>query len=221
MTTLNLILWSVGVALQAALLILLFRRRLARRMPVFTFIIAFYIVRACLLYGLFSNMERVAYTHLFNALSVVDLFLQILLALEIALHTLREAHSIQPGQSLRVTAMLAAGAVLAALVALAFPIQGRVPLDRGVIFTTLLLLLLLAWMMFARVHGLPRRVAEGFALYGVVAVLAGIARNLAALHRSQTAFIAASYAQTGIYVCIVAFWILTLRPAQTQLTPKG
>lgn len=211
MSTINLSLWVTGLVLQAALLFLLFRRRLARRMPVFTFLFGFYLVRAGLLYALSSESSSVWYGNLYNSLSMADLCLQVLVAAEIAIYALRRTEAWGRANRLRTAAMFSAGIVIAAALAIYFPERGRVPIDRGIVFTTLLMLFLLIWMGVARLGGAPRRVAEGFVAYGVVATLAGIARNIAILHRSRGGYAAASYTGTGVYLCVVIFWLLTLR----------
>jgi hypothetical protein len=210
MKTVNLCLLSIGLLLHAVLLIRLIRLRLLARMPVFALLVAFYIVRSLVLYGISTILDRVAYNHLFSVFSLIDIVLQVVLAVEIAFYTLRSAPSAKPGHRMRFVALVAAGAILAAIIALAAPATGRVPFDRGILFTALIMLLLLAWMTTARVSGPHRRVVEGFAVYGIVAVLAGIGRNFAFIHRSQAGFLTASYTLSGIYLLIVLYWILTI-----------
>jgi hypothetical protein len=179
-------------------------------MPIFAVLIAFYMVRSLLLYGIFKHLDVSAYNHLKDVLSLVDLFLQVVLVIEITISTYRAVTSVQPDGRLRFAAPLAAGAFLAAILALSAPGTGREPFDRGILFITLLMFLLLTWMSIARISGPHRRVAEGFACYGIVAVLASIGRNYAILHRSSAGFLAASYAQTGFYLLITLYWILTI-----------
>jgi hypothetical protein len=211
MSTINLSLWITGLALQAILLVLLFRRRLARRMPVFTFLFGFYLLRAGVLYALSSDSSSVWYGNLYNTLSMADLCLQVLVAVEIAIHALRNTEAWRRDNRLRTAALFSAGIAIAAALAIYFPERGRVPIDRGIIFSTLLMLFLLIWMAVAHVGGAPRRVTEGFVLYGVVATLAGIGRNIAILHRSRGGYAAASYTGTGVYLCVVIFWLFALR----------
>ncbi len=211
MKTLNFCLWSAGLLLQAILLIRLVRLRLALRMPVFVLLIAFYMVRSLILYGIFVHLDRAAYSHLYAVFSLVDLILQVVLAIEIIVYALRAGRPSTQRRKLRVTAALAAGAILAAGFAMAVPEHGRIPFDRGIVFATLLMLFVLLWMIFARINGPHRRVAEGFVTYGIVAILAGIGRNAAILSHSQALFLGASYTQSGIYLLIVLYWILTIR----------
>ena len=88
MNGLNLCLWLAGLALQAFLLVVLFRRKLVLRVPVFSFLIAFYVVRAAVLYVLSPRMAPPDYSHLYSVLSLADLCLQILVAVEIGVHLL-------------------------------------------------------------------------------------------------------------------------------------
>jgi hypothetical protein len=219
MKTLNFCLWSAGLLLQAILLIRLVRLRLLLRMPVFTLLIAFYVARSLTLY--LVHLDAMAYNHLKEILSLADLILQIALAIEIMVYALGAGRPTTRRRRLRVTSGLAGGAALAAVFALAVPERGRIPFDRGIVFTTLLMLFVLLWMILARIKGPHRRVAEGFTLYGIVAILAGVARNFAVLRRSQTLLLGASYTQSGIYLLIVLYWILTIRAAGRKLPAKN
>jgi hypothetical protein len=213
MKTVNFCLWSLGLLLQAVLLIRITRFRLFLHMPMFAILIAFYVVRSLILYCIFTHLDVVAYNHLKDVLSLVDLVLQIVLALEIALHTLRALPPTHPGRRLHFAAPLTAGAILAVILALAVPETARVPFDRGIVFTALLALLLFAWMTLAKVTGSQRLIAGGLAFYGIIAVLAAIGRNYSILYRSPAGFLTASYTQSGAYLLIALYWILTIRAA--------
>jgi hypothetical protein len=211
MSALNLCLWAIGLALQVLLVAVLFLRGLVRRFPVFAFLIVFYIVRSVLLFALFGLVQQNTYSQLYDFLFLADFCLQILLAAEIAVCILR----LQGGWSLRRVATAAAFVILGVAIAggsaALLPARGRVPIDRGAAFASALMVLLVVWMVFARMSGSPRRIAEGFAVYGVTGILAGIERNYAALHRYPGAYAASSYAQAGVYMVVVLYWLLTLR----------
>jgi hypothetical protein len=218
MSTANLFVWAAGLILQLVLSVALFVRGIARRFPVFASLIVFYVVRSVLLFALFSFVTRDAYAQLYDILSWTDLLLQILLALEIALAILRESggwDSVSPRRAAigMVLAFIACAVALG--VAALLPAPGRVPVDRGAAFAAVLMLFLLAWAISLRLSGTPRRIVEGFALYGVAGVAIGLERSYAALYRNAAAYAAGSYAQAGIYMAVVMYWLLTLRAQQT------
>lgn len=211
MKTVNLLLWSVGVALQAALLVGLFLRGMVRRFPLFSLLIAFYMARSVLLYFLAGHIGWAAYGDLYRVLSWADLALQLLVLAEIAAGILRGSGLWSRLRGLK--AGLAAFATIAASVALAAELPSRGPLlvDRGSVFTALLMLLLLPWTLIAGTRGTVRRIVEGLAAYGLVAVVATLLRSHAAVHRDASAWAAAAYAQSGVYLAAVVYWLFTVR----------
>jgi len=210
MNVINLCLLGAGLGLQVLLVVVLFRRGVARRFPIFTLLVIFYVLRSVALFALFDYLARSAYSRLYDFLSFADLCLQILLAGEIALNMLRKnrgwtLHRMAKVAFFATLALGAAGGVAALL-----PTPGSVPVDRGAAFAAVLMVLLFLWAVLARVDRAPRRIAEGFAVYGIVSVLAGIARSYAALHRNAGAYAASSYAPAGIYMAVVIYWLFTL-----------
>lgn len=216
MSTINLCLWATGLVLQAGLVAALLLRRLARRFPIFTILIVFYTLRSAILFASFGYVSRTTYAVLYDAFSWADLCMQILLAMEIASCVLRQTGMRTRRYVVRAAVLLVMGTAMAASAAAALPAQGRVPVDRGAAFTSVLMLLLLLWMILAGISGAPRRIAEGFAVYGVSGVLAGMARSYSALHRNTGAYAAASYAQAGIYMAVVVFWLFALRAQRVK-----
>ena len=212
MKSINLVLWSVSLALQIILLAVLFVRRVAGRAPLFTFLLAFYVVRSVLTYVLSAHMGRASYYNLSEDLAVADTVLQILVAIEIAVAALRQQSEKAGSRAVMTAFLLMAGVLAAIFLTVLLPARGRVPIDRGTVFTSILMVLLYVWMAVARLGGPARRIVEGFAAYGVVAILANVARNQAALHRNGSWYVAASYTQSGMYILTVLFWILTVRP---------
>jgi hypothetical protein len=216
MKHISLLLWCFGLALQLLLLALLFRRGLARRFPVMTGLLGFYVLRSLLLYALLRFSARDVYQAWYDALSLADIALQVALAAEIAVAALRQ----RGGWSGRrgAVAALVSGAVLAAAATLAslLPARGVVPVDRGSAFSSLLLVLVFVWIAALRARGPALRIGAGFSVYGVVAVAAAVARHLAAIHRNGRAYVAGSYIPSGVYLAVLVFWILALRPAAAQ-----
>jgi hypothetical protein len=223
MSAINLCLWIAGMALQLVLAALLFVRGVARRFPVFTVLIGFYILRSLLLMTVFGYLARDTYRQIFEIFSWIDLLLEILLAAELGAAILRQAggsNRISPRRAAIGTALVLVACALAAVAAALLPTPGRVPVDRGGAFSAVLMLVLLAWAVLARVQGAPRHIVEGFAIYGAAGVAIGLERSYAALHRNGAAFAAGSYAQAGIYMAIVVYWLFTLRMTATSTAPS-
>jgi hypothetical protein len=211
MSAINLCLWGAGLGLQLTLVAVLFLRRVARRFPIFTLLVIFYVLRSVTLFALFDYLARSTYSQLYDFLSLADLCLQILLAGEIAFSILRQSSGWTWSRMAKVALFAALALGVAGGVAALLPTPGSVPVDRGAAFAAVLMVLLLLWAVLARVAGATRRIAEGFAVYGIVSVLAGIARSYAALHRNAGAYAASSYAQAGIYMAVVVYWLFTLK----------
>jgi hypothetical protein len=213
MKDISLTLWLVGLALQILLLALLVRRGLARRFPVMTGLIGFYVARSVLLYALLHLAAGDTYQAWYDALSLTDIALEIALAAEITLAALRQRGAWtgrKVGLAILIgVAMVAAGATAAAFL----PARSIVPVDRGAAFGSLLLVGAWVWIAALRVRGPAFRIGLGFAVYGVVAVAAAVERHLAAIHRNGGAYVAGSYVPSGVYLAVVLYWTLALRPA--------
>lgn len=219
MKSINLALWSVNLILQLGLIAVLFRRQIARRAPLFTLLIAFYVVRSVLMYVLSTHMAHATYYNLYQDFALADTVLQILVAIEIAVTALRSGQ--WSGQRTVAQALLLMAGVLAAMfLAALLPSRGRVPIDRGTVFASALMILLFIWMAAAGVRGHARRIVEGFAFYGAVAILANVERNQAALHRNARWYVAGSYVQSAAYMLALVFWILTIKPEPSRKLNK-
>jgi hypothetical protein len=211
MSTINLCLWAAGLALQLVLAGVLFARGVARRFPVFALLVLFYILRSVALFSLFGWMARSEYGQLYDLLSFADLCLQVLLAGEISRAILKNTGGWTWRRMVKLIPLTVLALAIAGSVAALLPTPGRVPVDRGAAFTAVLMLLVLLWAAFARVKGAPRRIVEGFALYGVAGIAIGLERSYAALYRNGAAFAAGSYAQAGIYLAVIVYWLFMLR----------
>jgi hypothetical protein len=211
MSAINLTLWLAGLALQALLVILLVVRRLASSNMLFTLLIVFYILRSVLLFTLFGHVQSGGYQQLYSLLSLADLLLQMMIATQLAVGILKQTGDWRLQHGPKIMAIFGFGLVAAAAIAASLPEHGRVPVDRGAAFVSVLMLLLFFWMLLARVSSVLRSIAAGFAVFGITGVVAGMVRNNAALYRDPAAYTAASYAQAGIYMAVVLFWIFALR----------
>jgi hypothetical protein len=222
-TSINDVFWSLGLASQCALFALLFLRGLARRLPLFTALLAFYLLRSILLVALSGRIDSDAYTATYNGLSILDLLLQLLVAIEIATHLTR----ISGGWATRrdiLFAMpcLAFGATW--LVCQMLPIVTRLPPDRLQLFNWFALLLLGIWSLTLPTNDPPalsllRRASVGLAVYGLLGICATIARTLAAAHRDARLFAESSYILPIAWLLVVVGWIILLKPQQNHPAP--
>ena len=162
MRAINHWLWTAGLALQCLLVVVLFVRGIARRFPIFTLLIAFYTIRSTLLFALFGHVAPATYRALYNALSPADILLQLMVAGELGIHGLQKR-----GWNSRHAPALAGLIVLAGVVTwaitTALPARAPVPLDRGPVFTSAVMLLLFLWMIWMKAARLPRFITAGFA----------------------------------------------------------
>jgi hypothetical protein len=210
-------LWAVSLVLQGLLLAILIGRAWARRVPVFTVLIAFYIVRSVALFALPGHLKPGPFAGLYDAFSLADVVLQLAVTAEIALAAARQYGEEGRDRLARALLLLLAGVLAAVLATALLPSRGPAPVDRGSVLAAFLMLLLWLWMTVERLRGPARRVAEGFAAYGAVAITANVIHNQAGLHRSEGVFRTASWAQSIAWVLAVVFWCLTLRGASSAI----
>jgi hypothetical protein len=215
MTEINLWLWIAGLALQLLLVVALLVRCVAGRFPIFTLLIAFYATRSALLFGLFGHVNPTTYHALYSGLSLVDILLQLMVAGELGFRGLQKH-----GWSWRRAASFPGLIVLAGAVTWSFtsalPARAPVPLDRGAVFTSALMLLLFLWMTWMKASGLPRSIAAGFAFYSAVGLMAEVERSRTGFARNASTYSEWSYVQAGVYLVVLSFWLLVLRHDQER-----
>jgi hypothetical protein len=208
----------IGLALQICLLLLLFRRRMASQVVLLTTLLFFYIVRSSLLFGLSHHISRTAIETLFSWLSLLDIMLQIALAVELSLAILRSGSKSLLRRSLLIPlCFLLAGALTTALTAV-LPAQSPVPADRGILFTGFLFLLLLAGSTSVRLTLWRRSVLIGFAAIGGSGILSQSAKAIAASHHDAHLFSLWSYGSAGVYLIVLLFWMLCCKTVRTTPT---
>lgn len=215
---LNAFVWLFSVALQLALFSVLFTRGLARRIPIFTALIGFYLARSILLYLIFGHIGLPAYRAIYDNLQIVDLILQAGVAIEIAIHLSNSQPNLTLRRGLTPLALLALAVIGTALATTMLPAHAPIPADRAQLFFSFLMVLLFVWSQTTPAT-LTRNVAAGFALYGVVNLTASFGRTYAVLHENFIAYAIWSYALAAIYLVVILYWLLTLK--RTQLTPAA
>jgi len=204
-------LWTLSLILQIALVVALFARHIARRLPCFTALLTFYPLRAALLFALFGHLDPPDYATLYTTLSYIDLALQTIVAIEIAHHLIRELGGIT---LLRATLLclllaLAAGATLVVLNQL--PTHAPIHADRVQTFLSFVMLALFVWTIAASRSTILRPITLGLALYASVSLFAQTGRITAALPRDAQAYARWSYTSVATYLIVVCIWFLTLR----------
>jgi hypothetical protein len=220
--TINTIVWTFSLALQTLLVVAVFGRGLARRLPCFAILILFYPLRSALLFSLFGHIPADDYRSLYSALSLVDILLQIAFALEIALRLIRQPGKLTLSRSLFVLLPLVAAAAAAFIILFLLPHHAPIPADRVQTLVSCLLIGLFLSTVLATTSPLFRITTLGFALYSSVSLIAQVARLNAALHRNAAAYSAWSYATAAAYLLIVLLWFFALKPdgsAGTFTTP--
>lgn len=199
-------LWGTSLALQCALLTVVFVRGVARRLPCFTVLLGFYPLRAVVLFALFRHLATPDYAGLNDWLSLAGLLLQLVVAVEIGVKIFRVAARRWAVWVVPVAAWAGTLLLLAML-----PARSPVPPDRLQMFCSLTMVLLCVWAAVERTPRLVMRVAAGLAAYVVVDLMATAGRATAGLHRDAQSFAAWTYASSAVYVGVVVFWIFALR----------
>ncbi len=191
---------------------------MASQVVLFSALLFFYIVRSSLLFGLFHHASRTTYATFYSDLSLLDIILQIALAVELSLAILRcGSKSLLPRGLLIPLLFLLAAASTGALAAV-LPAHSPVPADRGILFTGLLFLLLLAWSLSARLTPWRRSVLIGLAAISGSGILSQSAKAIAAAHHNAHLFSLWSYGNAGAYLIVLLFWVLRCGSVTTKPT---
>ena len=211
-STINTLVWIVSLALQLALFSALFARNIARRFPIFTSLIGFYLLRSAILFLIFGHIGPAAYHTLYNDLTLLDLLIQTAVAVEILIHLVHGGGGWTRGNALFAAALLSIAALATALTTTLLPAHAPIPVDRTQFFFSFLMLFLFAWAMrIPAASNLVRHITGGIALYGIVNISANFGRTYAALHNNVPLYATWSYALAAIYLVVVLFWLFTLK----------
>lgn len=217
---LNNSLWVASLLLQCALLVLVFIRRLARVIPFFAALIGFYVCRSALLPVLGGRLAPPTYATISGALSLLDLALQFLVAVEIARHVLKVVAGCDTRRRLLLMTVTVAGLSLATyFFAGLFPAKSPIPADRLQIFNSLTLVLLGVSVVYPGVSNAVRHLAAGFAVFSLVSLATSVFRSTAAAHRDTVSFTQGSYANSLAWLAVLAYWIVFLKPDSKLKSP--
>ncbi len=216
------LIWACGLLLQLTLFIALFRRALAQRVPLFTGLIGFYLLRSAVLYLGFGPIGSESYHSIYETSQMLEIFIELGLAASLALTIIRgEAGALtQPERRMRAmaAAALVMGAVLLTwLVASVVPARAMVRPDRAQILFDLLMILLWGWSRILRSPLEPARtILSGFAVYGTIGIAASLGRAHASLSHSAREYGLWSYAASASYLVVVIYWIISIVQARAQ-----
>jgi len=205
--TVNHAIWAAGVVLQFGLLALMFLRRIAGRVPSFTVLLAFYPLRAVVLYFLVGHIAPDDYLSLYHGLAVVALVLVLITAIELSWRL----WEVLPRARWGLLATPFVAALIAESLWRVLPMKSLVPADRIEMFESAMMVLLCGFALAGRAPEFLRKVLAGLAVFGLVDLMATAGKNFAAQRRDGAMFAGWSYANTGVYVLVVLFWLLTLQ----------
>ena len=222
-TAINNTVWTLSLILQIALVIAIFARHIARRVPCFTALLTFYPLRAAVLFALFGHLAPATYDALYSTLSYVDIVLQTIVAIEIAFHLIRELGGVTLRNTVLLLLLLALTTGATLLVLAHLPAHSPIPPDRAQTFLSLVMLALFVWTIVASRSTILRPITLGFGLYAAISLFSQTGRITAAVNRDVDAFTRWSYINATAYLVVVCLWFLTLKlpppNPPTQTTP--
>jgi hypothetical protein len=225
----NLVFWVFSIALQGILLAILITRGIFRRVPFFTSLIAFYILRAIVLYIVSSNLLGPSRMLVFSGLAVVDIILQTAVAWELfsaivnsspanpSPNAARRENSQAPSFDMARLRKLATFSLLL-IAASSFAFVGstlihanpRALIDRGVLFSSSLFIGVFLTSLARNTPPQIHRLIQGFALYATASIVCQICRTIAGAQRNGAAFNRWTYIESAAYVVVILFWIIAL-----------
>ncbi len=214
----GLLLFTTLVA-SVSLLATLQRRSLIGRLPFFFALLVFYILRSAVLLVALKLFNQAIYLQIADLTSLLDLLLQLALAYSLVRIFTQQRPRAQPagsrlfGSALFLFSAALLGAALLTLgVVATLPVYSPVPLDRAIVLSGFVFLLLL-FVRHTPAHTPARRVLIGFAVVSVANILAQYGRTISAAHRDPRLFLVCAYANSIVWIAVLVFWIIRLHPA--------
>jgi hypothetical protein len=205
----NTTIWTFAFVLQCVLVYVVFRRRIARRFPAFASLLVFHPFRAALLFGLSGHISSGPASSLYWVLSFTDDALQLMVAVEIALHLVRSVGGWTRLRALLCLLLLGAASVFTWITLVSVP--NRVSSDRLQLFAWFALLALFGAVLKGSRSLNLTCISAGLAIFSIVQFSALAGRTVAFLDRNAGQFAAWYYVPAVGYLAIVIFWLITLR----------
>ena len=126
---------ALSFGLQLTLFILLVRKRLLAETRVFASLLLFYATRTVVLFVLGRHVSHEVYMNSYTVLALVDLLLQMMLALELATVAACAEHRGKLSSTLIFLGMMLLAFGVTATAGALLPARSPAPADRGVLFT--------------------------------------------------------------------------------------
>jgi hypothetical protein len=218
-TAFYLLMWSVSLLLQLTLFVSLFTRSVARFAPFFTNFVGFYLLRSAVFFFILNPISLASYSRLYNLFLALDVLVQFCAAAELTRH-LTVTHGGWTRRNIAMTVIfLCATAVCTYItVQLAPPAQVRV--DPSLIAFSYYMVFVWLWTFALHETAIGHSVAQGFAIYGIINIVANIGRTAAMSVDHPRSYAAWTYVLAGGYMVVVIFWLATLRPDPERIAPK-
>ncbi len=212
--------WSISLVLECTLFVALFSRRIAGFAPFFTNFVGFYLMRSALLFVLLNHIRVDSYSWLYRTLLLLDAFVQLCVAVEITLHLIR-CHGGWIQRNITIPLAFFCAAALGTYLVTDMAPHADVRIERSVIFFSFYMIFLWGWTItLHESFGIIRNIVQGFALFGIINIVANIGRTAASFADHPHRYFAWTYVLAGAYVVIVIYWLATLKsPARTVPTP--
>jgi hypothetical protein len=211
----NMAIWTLGLLLQVALVVLVARTHIPSTLPGFTALIAFYPLRSVLLFAFSHRIAPDALETWSSVLDVLALLLQFWVAVELVLQLTRPMRARTRRWPL-IPIGLGVFALASTWLTLAL-VPGRIEVDRtDVFFCWVMLALAVAAVAWSRSPNLLR-ICAGFALFSLFQLLALAARAHAWTARNRHAYVASEYAPALAWLVVVAYWLLSLKREERRL----
>ena len=200
----NQLLWSGGLLLQLALLMLLAARGTARAFPCFTVLIAFYTARSVLSQALPGHVPAARLGLLLESFSILDFLLRFAVAGEL---TMKLTQARRVTAVTRMCALVSAAGVGAAALGMIVHAPAGLPFDRAEAFFSVLFLLLFCWALRRRSSGPVLGITAGFAVFAAADLIASAARVHAFLRHDAHGYLGWSYVGPCAYLCALVVWL--------------
>jgi hypothetical protein len=214
----NITIWTFAVVLQCVLVYVVFRRGIARRFPLFASLLVFHPFRAALLFGMSGHIRSGLAGPLYGTFSFIDDALQLMVAVEIALHLVRGIGGWTRLRALLCLLLLGAASLFTWITLTLVP--NRISSDRLQLFVWFALLVLFGAVLKGSRSPNLTRISAGLSAFSLVQFSALAGRTVAFLNRNAGQYAAWSYIPAVGYLAIVIFWLITLqRESERTLVP--
>jgi hypothetical protein len=215
----NTTIWTFGFVLQCVVVYVVFRRGIARRFPVFASLLVFHPIRAALSFGLSGHIGGDVASVLYEVLSFTDDALQLMVAVELALHLIRGMGGWTRFRALLCLLLLGAASVFTWITLVLVP--NRISPDHLQLFAWFALLVLFGAVLKGSRSPNLTRISAGFSVFSLMQFSALAGRTVAFLHRNAGQYVAWSYVPAVGYLGIVIFWLITLRKESERILVRS